>query len=162
MRRWLIQKLGGYPTIAEAVSSISDGEMKEAYIEKLGGYATVEDALESVRHLPLEEKHKVLTQAVKRLFNTIDTDDILKIHASGHWTWKGKPMRDVDIQLLKAEAVQFRNTRLWEVLQGELVHQSRKKMFINSASELDLVAGKLLVYYIDIITTRLKRMLEEK
>lgn len=155
MRRWLIEKLGGYPTAAHAIAHLTNEQIFDALL------ATVDIAT-------LEEKHRMLTKAVKKLFNTIGPDDILKTHTVNkdnrlvpiQWVFEGKPMRQEQIDLLKAEAKQWADTFLWKVLQKELKYHANRKMYIESQEVIDIVAGKLLVYYIDVISTRLKRMLE--
>lgn len=134
--------------------------MRTWLIQKLGGYPDVDTALYSLRAESVEVRQRVLTLAVKKLFNTIGADDIFSIHESGHWMFEGKPIRPEEVKLLKAEAMQFQNSFLWRVLQKELKYQANKKMFIESREVIDMVAGKLLVYYIDIISTRLKHMLK--
>lgn len=149
MKRWLIEKLGGYADIESAYVAMDKQELTETVIEW-------------VREQPLKEKHVWLTLAVKRLFNTIGPDDILKITESGHWLWQGKPLSEANRTLLKAEVEQYRKSFLAKVIDAELKYQANRRMFINSATELDLVAGKLLVYYTDIVHTKFKRIMGEE
>lgn len=133
--------------------------MRRWIIERLGGYPDTDAAIAAIRILPLEEKNKVLTMAVKKLFNTVGPDDILKI-IGRNWLFEGRPLRDAEVVMLKAEANQFQQSFLWKILQKELRYVANKKMYVDSKEIIDMVAGKLLVYYVDIIATRLKRMLE--
>lgn len=136
VRLWIIERLGGHT----------------------GGYRDLDEALEAVRDMSLAQKHRWLTVAVKRMFNTVGEDDVLKVSTNGQWLFEGRPMRDTERSLLKAEAQQLETTTLWKVLQKELQYQANKRMFVTSASEMDLVAGKLLVWYIDVIKSTMKRI----
>lgn len=115
--------------------------MRKWLIKKLGGY----------------HKDEVLTEAVKHLYNTIGADDILKIEGQ-FWTIAGEEIDEATKRLLISEANIFLNTRLWKVLQIDIKYKANKKMFLESQSELDLVAGKLWQYTLDCISTRLKQL----
>lgn len=134
--------------------------MRDWIIEKLGGYPDIDSAIEAVREADSEEKYAILTLAVKRLFNTIGPEDIFKIHESGKWMYRGRPLREEEVKLLKSEAMQFQASKLWEMLQLELKYQANRKMYVSSENELDIVAGKLWVYTTDAISSRLKSMLK--
>lgn len=140
MRRWIIEKLGGH----------------------IGGFETLDDAIEAIR---AEEnphrKHEILTLAVKKIFNTVSLDDILRIHGNS-WTFEGRPLRDADVKRLQAETTQFQTTFLWKVIQKEFRYQGIRRLFLKSASELDLVAAKLLIYSTNIIDTKLKSIAQSK
>ena len=62
LRNWLIKKLKGFSSVEEAIDSIEDPK----------------------------EKNVILTRAVKKLFNTIDADDILQVVQDGQWKLEGK------------------------------------------------------------------------
>lgn len=154
MRRWIIEKLGGYPDIDTALEELTTSER-------------ISVMFHDIDTLSLEEKNRILTKAVKKFFNTIGPDDILKTHIERDgklyqtpWMWEGKPLRPEQMELLKAEAKQWQDSFLWKVLQRELKYQGNRKMYLESKEMIDMVAGKLLVYYIDIIETRIKRMVQ--
>ena len=137
MRRWIIEKLGGH----------------------VDGFRNLDEAIQYIRDTQdLAHKHEILTLAVKKLFNTIGEADILKTYSQNTWTLQGRPLREAEIGQLKAEVAQFKTTRLWQVMQLELNYWANKKMFITSETVDDLVAGKLLVYYVDIVKSFLKRI----
>lgn len=129
--------------------------LKEKVIRWLGGYATLEEAIDSVEG---KDRIIILTRAVKRLFNTIGADDILRIHESGHWMFEGRPLSAGEKDMLIAEATQLLESKLWKVLEKDVTYQANRKMFLESKDELDLVAGKLWVYTFDVMRTRLNSM----
>lgn len=127
MRQWLIEKLGGYPDVDSALGSITDAG----------------------------EKNKVLTLAVKKLFNTIGSNDILKLNKANNWTFLGKELSKGRRDLLIAEAKMLLGTDLWKVLQTDISYQANRKMFISSKSESDIIFGKMWLYTLDAFATRL-------
>lgn len=148
LRKWFLEKL-----VLKAD--------RDWLIEKLGGFRDLDSAIEFIREQNGEEKHRLLTLAVKKLFNTIGEDDILHVNHYGQWMFEGRPLSKEEINSLVQEATAFQNMKLWRVLQKDLKYQANKRMFVESRSEMDLVAGKLLVYLTDIVKTRLKRMLSD-
>lgn len=125
-------------------------------IRKLGGFTDVDDALESISDS--KEKYRILTLTVKRLFNTIGPEDILKVHDTGQWMFQGKPLNDAQKNLLIAEATQFLESKLWDILQNDIKYQSNRKMFLLSQKNEDLIAGKLWLLFLDVFKTRLQSM----
>lgn len=128
-------------------------------IEVLGGYADLDSAIESMRKEEnSEERRRVLTLAVKRLYATIGPEDIIQIITSGHWLLAGKPLTEGQIKALRDEANLIQGLSIWKVLQTEVKYHATKKMFIESRTLMDLEGGKLLLYFLDIMNTRLKKM----
>lgn len=141
LRHWVIYTLGG----------------------RIGGFEDLDEAIQFIRDSnDMKRRHEILTLCVKRLFNTIGENDIIRVHDSGHWIHAGKPLRIEEVKMLQAEAEAFQKMHLYKVLKNELRYWSNRKMFIDSVDVGDIVAGKLLVYYIDIVETRIKRMSEGK
>lgn len=130
-------------------------------IDHLGGFSTVEKAIDSLKG-DTEGKTMILTRAVRRLFNDIGAEDILKENSKGEWLYKGKVLSDAKKKVLVAEALHFTQTTLWEIFQDDVKYQANKKMFLESKTELDIVSGKLWLYTIDTFKTRLNSMLREK
>lgn len=120
------------------------------------------DVDEFVAHLEKEERVKLLTYAVKRLFNTIGPDDILKENEYGQWLIAGKPINETEKNLLIAEAQQLLKSKLWGVLQADVKYQANKKMFLLAKNEEQLTAGKMFLYAFDCLNTRLKSLKNEK
>lgn len=130
--------------------------LRAQLIHRLGGYVSAESAIAAITSP--KEKRRILTLAVKRLFNTISADDILQDGGGGQWIVAGRPISSGERDRLVAEAERFGDSKLWEVLQLDLRYQANKKMFLQSQSDDDLTAGKLWAFTIDAIATRLKSM----
>ena len=112
-----------------------------------------------------DEKHRwydkeVLTAAVAGFYNTIGTDDILR-EVNGKWMVGEKEVDDSIKQAMIGEAKTLLNMRLWKVLQNDIKYRANKQMFLESQSEIDLIAGKLWLYTLDCINTRLDSISKE-
>lgn len=134
--------------------------MRERLIRALGGYTSFEEALEEARATANRPARRaLLAAATRRLFNTVDEDDILKVDkSSGHWTYMGRPLGKEEMMVMTETAQALLASRLWSVLVDDIKYQANRRIYIDSKSEDDLVAGKLLLFLIDIIHTRLNRL----
>lgn len=101
---------------------------------------------------------EILTELVRDLFNSIDEDDILREEIDGKWYVGDKELQDAEKKLVISEAQIFLKGKVWNVLQRDIKYLANKRMYINSRTEMDLVAGKLLLYLLDIIKTRLQSL----
>lgn len=131
--------------------------MNNWIIAKLGGFTTVDDFINKVNLLSNSDKHKILTETVKDLYNTINSDDILK-EENDKWLYEGRELTAPEVKNLKEYAENFVNSQLFKVLDKDLRYQANRRMFIDSQSNDDLIAGKLLLYLWDVVKTRLKRI----
>jgi len=109
-----------------------------------------------------KEKHEVLTFAVKRLYNTIGAEDILREDVSGQWLLEGKVMSEATKKLLVSETIQFEQSALWKILQKDVRYQANRKMFLLGRSEIDLISGKLWLYNLDAMKTRIESICKGK
>lgn len=112
---------------------------------------------EDIKGLPKPASHQILTEAVRNLFNTVGPEDILKIEGKKMF-FQDRELDPTETNRLIEEAKLFRSSKLWKVLQADLKYQANKRMFLESQSIDDLVAGKLLLLYIDIVNTRLAKL----
>ncbi len=136
--------------------------LKTRLIELLGGFPSIDSAIDAIQEKNLEERKKILTLSVRRLYNTIGPDDILKETPEGQWVLEGKVMSEGSKKLIIAEAHQLQAMTLWKVLQKDIQYQSNRRMFIIGKSEMDIVVGKIWLYSFDTINTRLKSLIQGK
>lgn len=133
--------------------------MRKYIIELLGGFSSFDDAIEHVKKTNNEAaKNALITEAVKKTFNIISADDILKMDERGQWYFTGKPLTPADILSLKEEARILRGMKLWRILRIDIQYQLNKKMFEESRLMQDLISAKLLSYLDSIIRTRLQSL----
>ncbi len=105
-----------------------------------------------------EDRDAVLNQTVAKLFNTIGSDDILQVNEIGQWVFEGKVMDKKMYELLIAEAKQLEGMRIWRVIQADLKYKANKAMFLDATDTIGLTAGKLWLFTIDCINTRLNSL----
>lgn len=125
-------------------------------IEKLGGFSSVEQAIDSIEDN--STRNMVLTKAVRKLFNTIDADDILQPGTDGQWLLEGRILSKERTRLLSAQAKDFIDSDLWKTIKMDIKYQANEKLFVLSKTESDLVAGKLWLFTLKQIGKRLKEM----
>ena len=126
--------------------------LKNKIIRLLGGYTNF---LEAIDGIDRKERNKILTLALKKTFNTISADDILR-EVNGKWFFKGKALSDAQRKLLIIEAQQFVNTKLWQIVKEDTEYQVYKKMYLLAENDLHVITAKFWKYTFDTIETRLK------
>lgn len=131
---------------------------KAKIIEKLGGYPTIDSAIEAIQQKDVQERNTILTLAVRRLFNTIGPEDILRQDTSGAWMFQGKEMSEASRKLVQAEAAVFEESTLWKVLQADIRYQANRRMYLLGKTEADMTAGKLWSYTLEAFRTRIVSM----
>lgn len=133
MREWLIKKLGGFT-------------------RQVDGFETAEDLLTHLRETRNErEMEKILTEAVKKLYKLVDEDDVLFQTKDGNWYFTGKFLTETEKKQLKEEAELISKLRLWREINRAITYQNNKNMFLLSASEIDLIVGKSVLYNLNVI-----------
>lgn len=102
-------------------------------------------------------RERILTIKVKDLFNTIDENDILK-KVGTEWTVAGRPIDKEVYKMIVAEAEIFMKSKLWKVLKKDIQYRANEKMFEKSTNIMDLTMGKMWLYTLDTIETKLKSL----
>ncbi len=115
----------------------------------------MDSAIDAIMVRGPEEKKKILTLAVRRLYNTIGPDDILKEASDGKWTFEGKTMSEMMRGAVSAEAKLFAESTLWRVLRKDAQYHSNRRMFLIGKTETDMIVGKVWLYAFDAIMTRI-------
>lgn len=129
---------------------------KSFVIKILGGYVDIDHALDSISDST--ERRYILTRTVKRLFNTIGAEDILKVHETGQWMFQGKPIPEAEKNLLISQATNFIDSHLWKVMSADIKYQANRKMFILGGDDLQITAGKLWLLTLDAFRQRIENM----
>ena len=131
--------------------------MKDWFIKKIGGFVTTDDFIEKVKELPMDDKYKILNLAVKKLFNTVSSEDLLKQTESGEWIVDGRPLVKGEYDNIIGQAKSFRESTLFKILDKEVKYHGNKKMR-EATTLFQLESAKMLEYVWDILKTRLKKM----
>lgn len=121
-------------------------------------WITTDDCINHIRSIEsLDEKHRVLTVAVKDMFNAVTADDILRQQPDGSWGYADKKLHREQAQMIAKQMEGFKKSELWKILKLDIRYQANKKMFVDSQSNTHHVFGKSLLWFIDIIETRLNK-----
>lgn len=133
--------------------------MRRWLIEKLGGFVDTESAIQHILDTDDEEmRRQILTEAVKKLYNTISKDDVLRRSREGLLMFKGKILTANQLEILKNEAQAFEDSFLYRVLDTECKYRANEKMFVKSSTLMHLESGKVMTYLWDVIKTRVKQL----
>jgi len=128
--------------------------MRKYLIKLLGGYTDIDSLCTTI---PEEEKGKILSGAVKKVFNTISEDDILKITPNG-WEHRGKPLTPEAVELLKGQARELSTSFLWNILKSELKWVAIKSLMEDGKDGNDIRAAQLLGYLTRVVDDKIKKI----
>lgn len=126
-------------------------------IEKLGGFPDIDSAINHIKAIEDEEiKEQLLTESVKKLYNAVGQDEILKVLPDGSWQFQGRPLLSSEVAQIQAEAQLLLGMKIWRVLKLDIQYELNKKMFLYSSTQNDLIAGKLAYFLDDVVRKRLQ------
>lgn len=105
----------------------------------------------------MKNKEEILTETVAKLFNTIDSNDVLFRHNGERWILGNKELTEGQLRQYAEEAEVILRFGIWKELMKCVKYINNRKMFLESRTIEDLTAGKLLLYLLqtfeDILTT---------
>lgn len=114
--------------------------------------------LKQAKYCDEKTKHEILSEAVAHLFNTVSADDVLKDLPDGTTRFEGKTLDSSYRKDLREQAKILENLLIWKVLKKDIQYQLNKKMYFEPLITADVMWGKLMVFYDDIIRTRIERL----
>ncbi len=106
-------------------------------------------------------QRKFIRFLVKHLFNTVGEDDIFVTKLKNNHVVvykKGKPLTHEYAILLKERSQNLLESDYWRHVNEEVKYQINKRMYYKSESPKDLMAGKAMLYSLDILNSVLKRL----
>ncbi len=103
-------------------------------------------------------KRAILTESIKKLYNAIGPEDILKQNTDGSFMFKGRPLTQIESAQLREEAALLKRMKIWLVIRTDIKYQLGKKMFEEAKVKDDIVWGQLLTYLNDVINTRIEKL----
>lgn len=92
---------------------------------------------------------------LKDVFNVITEEELLVIKGT-EWIHKGRTLTEPEIKNLIEQAQLIERLHLWKVLKAELKHHAQDKLVNKSKTEADLIAGKMMIYIIELLENRVK------
>lgn len=102
-------------------------------------------------------RRKCINFLAKHLYKTITTDDLLQ-EKKGRIYVRGVMVTREAEAALRDEAERLQDSTLWKLLTLELKHHAIQKALQKSETMEDVIAGKLMIYTIDVINTRLSSL----
>ena len=105
--------------------------------------------------LSKNERELVLTELVKKHFNTIGKEDILKRNGSS-WSFEDRELDESEKDLIIAESKYILKTTTWKILEKEIMWRANKEMYLHSTDTLGLTMGKSWQYVFDVLKSKLK------
>lgn len=113
--------------------------------------------LKNTKYCDEATKNMILSEAVSHLFNTITVEDVLKENPDGTLQFEGKTLDASRKKDLKEQAELLPNLLLWKVIQKDIQYQINRKLYNEANITTDMLWGKLILYYNDIIKTRIEK-----
>ena len=102
---------------------------------------------------------------VKKLFNTIDVEDIIttaktedsfgKVKISGVYV-RGRKLDQSEIDALREGAETIDGSAIWKLIENEVKYNANLRMYFNGKTDDDILMGKCCLYVLDIINGVLK------
>lgn len=103
-------------------------------------------------------RRKLVRFIVKDLFNLVDGEDILRVDTRGGIIFRGQVLPKEEVEAIKRDAAHFRDSFLWKALTNEVKYIANKRMFEKSQTLDDILAGKLLLYILDVLENKIKQL----
>jgi hypothetical protein len=94
---------------------------------------------------------------VHHLFNAVTEKDILQMKGRDIY-FQGQKISKENALKLKADAKIWGDSMLWQVLSIEAKSAANKRMFDRAVTIEDIIAGKMMLYSIDIIEQKLAQL----
>jgi hypothetical protein len=102
-------------------------------------------------------RRKLINFLAKHLFKTITAEDFIR-EKKGRLYINGKMLNAESEIILRDEAGRVQNSTLWKMIKLEAEYHALDKVLRKSESIDDVVAGKLMIYIIDIMDSRMNTL----
>jgi hypothetical protein len=106
-------------------------------------------------------KRWILNKLLKYLFNAVTEDDFLTFR-NGQLFLGKTPLSNAQLQELQAEAQMLRNLKLWQLLNSEMKNGAQDLMFNKAIDYPDMMAGKWMLYTLDVQNKKLDNLINLK
>jgi hypothetical protein len=100
-------------------------------------------------------KKYIINYIAKHLFKLITEDEFLRVDKKGDVHFRGTVLTKDQIETLSKEAKDIKSTELYKILLNEMTFLSNKKIFFDSTSETDLLAGKMALWTLDVLSRKI-------
>lgn len=106
-------------------------------------------------------KQKLLNYITRHLFKFITAEEFLRMDA-GKLIIGNHILTNEEKAGVIADAQAIKNTKLWSLLLKEMQYVAQKRMYFESSSEDDILAGKMTLWTIDIMDKKINNLTKLK
>jgi len=98
----------------------------------------------------------------KHVFKVILEEDLLRRNERGRLEVRGNELTPEGAELIANQAQALKDSMLWRHLRNDLQYHALKKTLNDSQSMNDVISGKLTLYLIDVIESRVDNLSKGK
>lgn len=102
-------------------------------------------------------KRWLLNKLLRHLFSAVTEQDFL-IYDKGQLFYQGKALNNAAVEEMQNQAKLIRNLKLWELLNNEMKFGAQDLMYNKALKYDDMVAGKWMLYTLDVIQKKLDNL----
>lgn len=102
----------------------------------------------------------IMTYLTRHLFSGVWENDVFK-PVGRKILYKGKVMSDEKRTIIADDAKKYAESIVWKIIKDECAFQANIKMYKTGTKEIDTVAGRMMLYNLDIldkVLIKLQRM----
>jgi len=100
----------------------------------------------------------LLNRITKHLFSGITEKDVVRLNKNGQREYRGIVLDKDMLNVLKTDALAWKNSQLWKILSDDIRYHANLKMFEQSLSTDDLVIGKTALWVIQMMENKIEEL----
>lgn len=102
-------------------------------------------------------KRWLLNKLLRHLFQAVTEQDFLT-YRNGLLFYQGKPLNNAAVEEMQNQAKLIRNLKLWELLISEMKYGAQDLMYNKALKYDDMVAGKWMLYTLDVLQKKIDNL----
>lgn len=104
-------------------------------------------------------KNRLINLIAGRLFRLVTEEDFLRLDVgTGKVYLRGRELAPSQVDDLAREARDIQSTNVYKLILSEMTFEANKKIFFDSRSESDLVAGKMVLWTLDVLSRKVDNL----
>lgn len=112
--------------------------------------------------MPNDEKHVLQKHLVRFLlddvFNMPSLEEHLQIKSGTDWTIRGVKLTIPQINSLRLQAIEFRESQLWKILKQACQEAAYTNGYRKATTDADMIAAKVLHYFTNVVESKIEDM----
>lgn len=102
-------------------------------------------------------RRKFINFIARQIFNLVVENDILKV-SGNKVIHKGRVLTNDEKKSIIGQAKSMNEMFFWELLLTEMKHIGNQKIYFESKTESDLLAGKMILWVVDVMERKVKNL----